>query len=147
MEDHPKAYTNFPKHCYLYSLRAWYNVGYSSAGAIEAVSPEDICVNGCPCLCGQNKRHTPGGGRGPTAWGTVKDFRRWSTHSLFRLSRPRKAPFVSSIVPEISLWSSSLKRRQKTRYNQFLRSIFFVRIRERENKKEAILCSKFPWQN
>lgn len=38
------------------------------------------------------------------------------THSLLRLSNPEKAPLVSSIVPEMSLWSSSLWRvREKRR--------------------------------
>lgn len=32
------------------------------------------------------------------------------TYSLVRLSIPQKAPLVSSIVPEMSLWSSSLWR-------------------------------------
>lgn len=42
------------------------------------------------------------------------------THSLLRFSRPVKAPLVSSIVPEISLWSRSLEsRRQKKARNQF----------------------------
>lgn len=35
------------------------------------------------------------------------------THSLLRLSSPVKAPLVSSIVPEISLWSRSLGRRDE----------------------------------
>lgn len=35
-----------------------------------------------------------------------------NTHSLLRLSSPAKAPLVSSIVPEISLWSRSLGKRQ-----------------------------------
>jgi len=35
------------------------------------------------------------------------------THSLLRLSSPVKAPLVSSIVPEILLWSRSLGRRRK----------------------------------
>lgn len=35
------------------------------------------------------------------------------THSLLRLSSPVKAPLVSSIVPEISLWSRSLGRRDR----------------------------------
>lgn len=38
---------------------------------------------------------------------------RRDTHSLLRLSSPVKAPLVSSIVPEISLWSRSLGRRQR----------------------------------
>lgn len=36
--------------------------------------------------------------------------RKSDTHSLLRLSNPEKAPLVSSIVPEMSLWSSSLWR-------------------------------------
>ena len=35
------------------------------------------------------------------------------THSLLRLSSPVKALLVSSIVPEISLWSRSLGRRHR----------------------------------
>ena len=35
------------------------------------------------------------------------------THSLLRLSSPVKAPLVSSIVPEISLWSRSLGKRDR----------------------------------
>lgn len=35
------------------------------------------------------------------------------TYSLLRLSNPEKAPLVSSIVPEMSLWSSSLWRGRK----------------------------------
>lgn len=32
---------------------------------------------------------------------------------MFRLSSPEKAPLVSSIVPEMSLWSSSLQRQRE----------------------------------
>lgn len=42
------------------------------------------------------------------------------THSLLRFSRPVKAPLVSSIVPEMSLWSSSLGRAQERAQNQHL---------------------------
>lgn len=41
--------------------------------------------------------------------------RRGDTHSLMRLSNPEKAPLVSSIVPEMSLWSSSLWRMREKR--------------------------------
>lgn len=37
------------------------------------------------------------------------------TYSLVRLSNPEKAPLVSSIVPEMSLWSSSLWRTREKR--------------------------------
>lgn len=37
------------------------------------------------------------------------------TYSLVRLSNPEKAPLVSSIVPEMSLWSSSLWRMREKR--------------------------------
>lgn len=40
----------------------------------------------------------------------VKQRATGDTHSLVRLSIPQKAPLVSSIVPEMSLWSSSLWR-------------------------------------
>lgn len=39
-------------------------------------------------------------------------YKHQDTHSLLRLSSPVKAPLVSSIVPEISLWSRSLGSRQ-----------------------------------
>lgn len=38
-----------------------------------------------------------------------------ATYSLLRLSNPEKAPLVSSIVPEMSLWSSSLWRAREKR--------------------------------
>lgn len=41
------------------------------------------------------------------------NFEQEDTHSLLKLSRPVKAPLVSSMVPEMSLWSRSLERRNK----------------------------------
>lgn len=41
-----------------------------------------------------------------------QSFQPRDTHSLLRLSSPVKAPVVSSMVPEMSLWSRSLGRRQ-----------------------------------
>lgn len=45
----------------------------------------------------------------------MKERKRGDTHSLLRLSNPAKAPLVSSIVPEMSLWSSSLWRMREKR--------------------------------
>lgn len=50
----------------------------------------------------------------------LHNFRTRDTHSLLRFSRPVKAPLVSSIVPEMSLWSSSLGRGQVKAHNQRL---------------------------
>lgn len=50
----------------------------------------------------------------------LHNFRTRDTHSLLRFSRPVKAPLVSSIVPEMSLWSSSLGRGQEKAHNQCL---------------------------
>lgn len=48
-------------------------------------------------------------------WRELKERVRGDTHSLLRLSNPEKAPLVSSIVPEMSLWSSSLWRTREKR--------------------------------
>lgn len=48
-------------------------------------------------------------------WRELKERTRGDTHSLLRLSNPEKAPLVSSIVPEMSLWSSSLWRMREKR--------------------------------
>lgn len=45
----------------------------------------------------------------------LKERVRGDTHSLLRLSNPEKAPLVSSIVPDMSLWSSSLWRMREKR--------------------------------
>lgn len=45
----------------------------------------------------------------------IKERKRGDAHSLLRLSSPEKAPLVSSIVPEMSLWSSSLWRTREKR--------------------------------
>lgn len=60
------------------------------AGGATATSPTEVCPT-----------HSPA------------ELRAADTHSLLRLSSPEKAPLVSSIVPEISLWSRSLGRGQK----------------------------------
>lgn len=50
----------------------------------------------------------------------LQNFKPRNTHSLLRFSRPVKAPLVSSIVPEMSLWSSSLGRGQERAHNRCL---------------------------
>lgn len=63
---------------------------------------------------GQTQPHTG------TQQNWLAEFMPRDTHSLLRFSRPVKAPLVSSIVPEMSLWSSSLGRGQERAQNQCL---------------------------
>lgn len=70
---------------------------------------EEDCVGG--------KRPTPTQAHNTTV---SQNFKPRDTHSLLRFSSPVKAPLVSSIVPEMSLWSSSLGRGQERAHNQCL---------------------------
>lgn len=80
---------------------------------IQTLLPKQRKINGSqPFSSWAHKRGGTGEPEKHCAPPPQKSQRR-DTHSLLRLSRPVKAPLVSSIVPEISLWSRSLGRRQR----------------------------------
>lgn len=59
------------------------------------------------------------------------------THSLLRLSSPVKAPLVSSIVPEISLWSRSLGRRESSPSSLSSQLFFQHKLREQTDTQSV----------
>lgn len=76
----------------------------------------------------------------------LAEFKPRDTHSLLRFSRPVKAPLVFSIVPEMSLWSSSLGRGQKRARNQRLSPSVTVTNKWRKLESATWELPIFSWQ-